>query len=84
MSVIFSFALPNGTNIKRNLEAACARLKEEKLAKPGGKNQKQPFDYEIIEGMETIRVNVYNGTHADAFWLGNHFCSAKLSGHAGS
>lgn len=76
--VIKSFPIPNGKASKPVLEKALRNYVEDKerREKLKFKFYRCEITWEVIECMDNIRVNVYNATDGDLFWIGVEFNNA--------
>lgn len=81
--VIKSFQIPEGAPSEKMVRMACQHMKDRKDFKASRENttsrarlDDSRFDFEIIITFNSIRVNLYNATDADLFWLGTHYQNA--------
>jgi len=74
--VIKSLKIDGGAPVEPLIRKACERMKDTKDIQATREGRTSDFSYEIIQTFENIRVNVYNATDADLFWLGVNYQNA--------
>ncbi len=81
--IMKSLQIPEGAPSLSVITKACQHMKDQKDFKAIRDNKTKwerlnhsSFDFEIIQTLNNVRINLYNATDADVFWLGVNYQNA--------